>query len=118
VSGEEPSLAVADDPVAVVDDPSLELVVDPLAGVEEAVRFEAASAGSWPETSAMVISSHAATNSATAPATTRRRINRARRARSSRGEAFIGVMGCLSGSWGCSTRRSLSDRRMRRMSDR
>jgi hypothetical protein len=43
-----------------------------------------ASAGSWPETSTSVIISQAATNSASDPAMTRRRIDRARAARSVR----------------------------------
>src|SRR5581483_8597412 len=43
-----------------------------------------ASAGSWPETSTIVIISQAATNSATEPEMTRRRILRARTARSLR----------------------------------
>jgi hypothetical protein len=46
-----------------------------------AVRRLLARAGSWPLTSVIVIISQAATNNANAPATTRRRIMRARWAR-------------------------------------
>jgi hypothetical protein len=71
------------------DDPEL-LVVAVVLGVEatvvadEAVEAFRASAGSCPETRTIVIISQAATNSATAPEITRRRIMRARAARSAR----------------------------------
>jgi hypothetical protein len=71
------------------DDPEL-LVVAVVLGVEATVVAEdpvevlRASAGSCPETSTSVIISQAATNSATAPEITRRRILRARAARSPR----------------------------------
>jgi hypothetical protein len=70
-------------------DPEL-LVVVVVLGVEatvvadEAVEAFRASAGSCPETRTRVIISQAATNSATAPEITRRRIVRARAARSAR----------------------------------
>ena len=65
--------ALAELEVAVVGvEPELDAVV---------VDLRAASAGSCPDTSTTAISSHAARNSATAPATTRRRIACARRAR-------------------------------------
>jgi hypothetical protein len=66
------------------------LVVVVVLGVEatvvadEPVEALRASAGSWPDTSTIVIISQAATNSATAPEITRRRILRARAARSAR----------------------------------
>lgn len=67
--------------VEAVSDPELVLV----AGVELDATVLAderlASAGSFPDTSTIVISSHEATNSATAPATIRRRIVRARASR-------------------------------------
>jgi hypothetical protein len=69
----------------VVSDPELVVVVD---GVEEVVTVLAdecfASAGSCPDTSTTAISSHAATNSATAPLTIRRRIMLARLSRALR----------------------------------
>ena len=71
------------------EDPEL-LVVVVVLGVEatvvadEAVEAFRASAGSCPETRTTVIISQAATNSATAPEITRRRIVRARAARSAR----------------------------------
>ncbi len=67
--------------VVAVSDPELVVV----AGVELDATVAAderfASAGSFPDTSTIVISSHEATNSATAPATIRRRIIRARASR-------------------------------------
>jgi hypothetical protein len=87
-------------------------VVVVVAGVEATVVAEdeevaedfLASAGSCPETSVIVINSHAATNSATDPATIRRRMLRARatrallsacpRARAA--SAFLSVMSCTS----------------------
>jgi hypothetical protein len=71
------------------EDPEL-LVVVVVLGVEatvvadEAVEAFRASAGSCPETRTRVIISQAATNSATAPEITRRRIVRARAVRSAR----------------------------------
>jgi len=66
-------------------DPELEVVTVLVAGVELDATVVAderlASAGSWPDTSTTVISSHAATNSATAPPTMRRRIMLARLSR-------------------------------------
>jgi hypothetical protein len=61
-------------------------VVVVVAGVDATVVADdlLASAGSCPETSTIAIISQAATNSATAPETTRRRIIRARAARSLR----------------------------------
>jgi hypothetical protein len=56
--------------VVAVPDPELDATV--------AAEEWLASAGSWPDTSTIVISSHEATNSATAPPTIRRRIVRAR----------------------------------------
>jgi hypothetical protein len=71
-----------------------ELPLDEVATLEEVagVALDAivvaverlASAGSWPETSTSVIISQAATNSASDPAMTRRRIDRARAARALR----------------------------------
>jgi hypothetical protein len=73
------------------EDPELLVVVVVVVlGVEatvvadEAVEAFRASAGSCPETRTRVIISQAATNSATAPEITRRRIVRARAARSAR----------------------------------
>jgi hypothetical protein len=89
------------------DDPEL-LVVVVAAGVDatvvadEAVEALRASAGSWPDTSTIVIISQAATNSATAPEITRRRILRARAARSARSAwpraraaSLLSVIGCM-----------------------
>jgi hypothetical protein len=71
------------EPVSVDPVPELEPVLDaPVeldATVVAAERF--ASAGSCPDTSTIVIISHVATNSATAPPTMRRRIMLARRSR-------------------------------------
>ncbi|HEY1520120.1 MAG TPA: hypothetical protein VGF91_27095 [Solirubrobacteraceae bacterium] len=53
-------------------------VPDPELDVTAAADELPASAGSWPDTSTIVISSQAATNSATEPVTIRRRIVRAR----------------------------------------
>jgi hypothetical protein len=64
-----------------------------------------ASAGSWPETSTIVISSQAATNSATEPATIRRRMLRARATRAFRSAcpraraaapSWVSLMSCTS----------------------
>jgi hypothetical protein len=60
------------------------LGVDATLLAEDEVDVLPASAGSCPETSASVIISQAATNSATAPEITRRRILRARAARAAR----------------------------------
>jgi hypothetical protein len=66
-------------------EPELVPVLVLVAGVEldatVAAEEALASAGSCPETSTIVISSHEATNNATAPATMRRRIIRARASR-------------------------------------
>lgn len=68
-----------------VSDPELVLELVLVAGVELDATVDAderfASAGSWPETSTIVISSHEATNSATAPPMMRRRIMLARLSR-------------------------------------
>jgi hypothetical protein len=71
--------------------------VDMLAALED---LRAASAGSWPETSTIVIRSHVATNIDSAPARTRRRIIRVliRRACLSalpRARAASGAMGVM-----------------------
>jgi hypothetical protein len=61
------------------------VVVDPeLAATAAVDDVCAASAGSWPEMRTRAIISHAATNTATAPEITRRRILRTRAARASR----------------------------------
>jgi hypothetical protein len=60
------------------------LGVDATVVADDAVDVLLASAGSWPETSMIVIISQAATNNATAPEIARRRILRARPARSAR----------------------------------
>jgi hypothetical protein len=72
--------------VAAVSELELVVVVVVVAGVElDATVLAdeplAASAGSWPDTSTIEISSHAATNSATDPVTIRRRMMRARASR-------------------------------------
>jgi hypothetical protein len=78
--------------VAAVSEPELVVVVvsEPELVVVAGVEFDAtvladellaASAGSWPDTSTIEISSHAATNSATDPVTIRRRMMRARASR-------------------------------------
>jgi hypothetical protein len=71
--------------VVLVPDPELVVVVD---GVEEDTAVLAddflASAGSCPDTSTTAISSHVATNTATAPPTMRRRIVLARLSRAFR----------------------------------
>jgi len=73
------------EPELLVPDPELVVVV---AGVEDDVTVLAeellASAGSCPDASTTAISSHAATNNATAPPTMRRRIMLARRSRALR----------------------------------
>ena len=80
----DPELVVPD-PELLVPDPELVVVVD---GVEDDATVLAderfASAGSCPDTSTTAISSHAATNSATAPLTMRRRIMLARLSRALR----------------------------------
>jgi hypothetical protein len=60
---------------------ALRVVVDVIAALGV---LRAASAGSWPETSTIVIQSHVATNIESAPAITRRRIIRVLIARASR----------------------------------
>jgi hypothetical protein len=60
------------------------LGVDATVVADDVVDVLLASAGSWPETSTMAIISQAATNTATAPEMTRRRILRARATRSLR----------------------------------
>jgi hypothetical protein len=75
--------------VVAVSDPEVVAVSDPEVVVVAGAEFDAtvdaderlASAGSCPDTSTIVISSHDATNSATAPPTIRRRIIRARASR-------------------------------------
>jgi hypothetical protein len=87
---------VAEDPDVVV------LGVDATVVAEDPVEVLLASAGSCPETSTSVIISQAATNSATAPEMTRRRILRARAARSARSAcpraraaSLLSVSGCM-----------------------
>jgi hypothetical protein len=76
--------------------------VDATVGAEDAVDALLASAGSWPDTSTIVIISHAAMNSASAAEITRRRILRARAARSARSAwprvrpaSLLSVIGCM-----------------------
>jgi hypothetical protein len=73
---EEPLVCELVTDVVVVPDPELDATV--------AAALWLARAGSWPDKSTIVISSQAATNSATAPPTIRRRIVRARLTRVSR----------------------------------
>jgi hypothetical protein len=70
--------------VVVLDVDVVVLGVDATVLTEEVAAVLRASAGSWPETSTIAIISQAATNSATAPEITHRRILRARAARSLR----------------------------------
>jgi hypothetical protein len=84
----DPELEPVLEPVEPVE-PVLVLVVivlgvDATVVADDAVEVLLASAGSCPETSTIVIISQAATNSATAPEITRRRILRVRAARSLR----------------------------------
>ena len=74
----DPELALDPDPELVVD---VVVVPDPELDATVAAEEWLASAGSWPDTSTIVISSQAATNSATAPPMIRRRIIRALLAR-------------------------------------
>ncbi len=84
------SSAEFDDDVPVLErlvDPELPVVtvgLDATVVADAVVDVPPASAGSWPETRTSVIISQAATNSATAPAMTRRRIVRARAVRAFR----------------------------------
>jgi hypothetical protein len=89
------SLAEPVDPLDPVDPPELVDPLDPEPVVvavwseatvvpDDAVEVWLASAGSWPETRTIAIISQAATNSATAPEITRRRIVRTRAARALR----------------------------------
>jgi hypothetical protein len=78
------------------------LGVDATVAADDALDALRASAGSWPETRMIVIISQAATNSATAPEITRRRIVRARAARSARSACpraraafLLSVIGCM-----------------------
>jgi hypothetical protein len=95
-------------------------VVPLLDGVEATVAADdlLAKAGSCPETSTTEINSQAATNSATAPAMTRRRIVRARpirallsalpRASASAAAALVSVMSCTSLSVAIGESRSIA----------
>ena len=84
----EPDPELEPEPEPVLDDVVVVAVVvggvDATLVADEDVEVLRASAGSWPETSTIVIISQAATNTATAPEMTRRRIVRARAARSFR----------------------------------
>jgi hypothetical protein len=77
--------------LAIDVDPVSELELVPVDGVELDATVAAderlASAGSCPDTSTIVISSHEATNSATAPPMMRRRIAAARLSRAARSAA-------------------------------
>jgi hypothetical protein len=91
VLDDAPELPVLEDVAVLVRVVVLRLVVvgvvvepEVVAVVFAAVAACLASAGSWPVTSISVISSHSATNSARAPATTRRRIMLTRWRRASR----------------------------------
>jgi hypothetical protein len=81
---DEPVVCELVDDDVPVSEPELVLELVVVAGVDATVVADealAASAGSWPDTSTIVISSHAATNSATDPPMMRRRIMRTRPSR-------------------------------------
>ncbi len=93
-------VVVAPDVVVVADGVEATVVAD-----DDVAEDFLASAGSWPETSISVISSQAATNSATDPATIRRRMVRARATRAlliacprarAAAAALVSVMSCTS----------------------
>jgi hypothetical protein len=77
-------VVLVSDPEPAVSDPELVVVVDGVVDDATVLADDClASAGSCPDTSTTAISSHAATNSATAPPTMRRRIMLARLRRAS-----------------------------------
>jgi hypothetical protein len=81
---EEPESELVEEPLVCELVADVVAVPDPELDATVAAEEWLASAGSWPDTSTIVISSQAATNSATAPLTIRRRIIRARLTRVSR----------------------------------